>query len=42
MHTLMYKKNPMPECIAQWMKGFISDKKLLDQIEKFIENLQKI
>jgi len=40
--ALIYKKNPMPECIAQWMKGFISDKKLLIQIDKFIENLQKI
>ncbi|MFC1841822.1 HAD-IA family hydrolase [Candidatus Dependentiae bacterium] len=40
--ALMYKKHPMPECIAQWMKGFISNKALLEQVDKFFENLTKI
>lgn len=40
--ALVYKNHPMPECIAQWMKGLISNKALLQQIEKFIENLKKI
>jgi len=40
--TLVYKKKPMPECVTQWMKGFISDKTLLEHIDKFIANLQKV
>jgi len=40
--SLIYKKKPMPECITQWMKGFISNKALLENIDKFIENLQKV
>ena len=40
--ALVYKNHPMPECIAQWMKGLISNKALLQQIEKFIESLKKV
>jgi len=40
--ALVYKNHPMPECIAQWMKGLMTNKALLQQVEKFIENLKKV
>ena len=40
--VLFYKKKPMPDCISEWMKGFASNKALLDNIDKFIENLKKV
>lgn len=40
--VLYYKKTPLPTCINHWMKGVISDKVLLDNIDKFIENLKKM
>ena len=40
--VLFYKKTPMPTCINQWMKGRISNKTLLENIDKFIENLKKM
>jgi len=40
--ALVYKNNPMPECIAQWMKGNITNKKLLQQVEKFMESVKMV
>jgi len=40
--ALIYKNRPMPDCIAQWMKGLISNKTLLQQLEKWIEHLKKV
>lgn len=40
--VLFYKKTPLPTCVNQWMKGLISDKVLLENIDKFIESLKKV
>lgn len=40
--VLFYKNTPLPKCINQWMKGKISDKVLLENVNKFIENLKKM
>lgn len=40
--VLYYKKTPLPTCINHWMKGVISSKVLIENIDKFIENLQKM
>lgn len=40
--VLFYKKTPMPFCVNKWMKGGITNKVLLENIDKFIDNLKKM
>ena len=41
-YKIKYKKYTMPDCIALWMKGAISNRSLLEKIDAFIDQLKKL